>query len=147
MKKIILHSFIVMLTCFLGSNHIYGQASQKELSEHRKKWNSPAWSDTLRNPYANNLSLTDSGKAMYKKICSVCHGNSGKGDGVAAAGLAVSPADHTSAHVQMQPDGVLFWELSNGHAPMPAYKSMLTEKQRWSLVNYIRTLSAKSKMK
>jgi mono/diheme cytochrome c family protein len=77
---------------------------------------------------------------LYQHICAVCHGSSGKGDGVAATGLNVTPADHTSQFVQLQTDGSLFWEISNGHAPMPAYKNVITAKQRWELINYIRTL-------
>jgi mono/diheme cytochrome c family protein len=77
---------------------------------------------------------------VYQHICAVCHGTGGKGDGVAAGGLNVVPADHTSAFVQLQTDGSLFYEISNGHPPMPAYKSVLSARQRWQLINYIRTL-------
>lgn len=120
--------------------------AQKETpAEHRRRWDTPAWTDTIRNPYANMISITDTGKVIYQKICTVCHGNGGKGDGIAAAGLSVKPADHTSPNVQLQTDGSLFYEMSNGHAPMPAYKNVLTEKQRWALINYIRTLKPKPK--
>jgi mono/diheme cytochrome c family protein len=120
--------------------------AQKETPEtHKRRWDTPAWTDTIKNPYVNMAAVTDSGKAIYMKICVVCHGKSGTGDGIAAPGLSVRPADHTSPNVQLQTDGSLFYELSNGHAPMPAYKSVLTEKQRWSLINYIRTLKPKPK--
>ncbi|CAN5366069.1 hypothetical protein BH11BAC2_BH11BAC2_21540 [soil metagenome] len=122
-----------------------GKATKKELDENRKKWDTPAWVDTLKNPYANNLARVDSGKVIYQKLCSVCHGSGGKGDGVAAAGLTVQPANHTGDLVQAQSDGSLFYELTNGHAPMPAYKTSLTDKQRWELVTYIRTLKPKPK--
>ena len=139
MKKKI---FIVLIViCPLISS---GQTKQ-QMEEHRRKWDTPAWTDTIKNPFVNNAAITDSGKVLYGKICTVCHGTSGKGDGVAAAGLSVRPADHTSANVQMQTDGSLFYEMSNGHAPMPAYKDVLTVKQRWSLINYIRTLKPKVK--
>jgi mono/diheme cytochrome c family protein len=121
------------------------ESAKQKMDEHRRKWDTPAWTDTIKNPYVNNVAVTDSGKILYQRICSVCHGTSGKGDGVAAAGLSVRPADHTSPNVQLQTDGSLFYEMSNGHAPMPAYKSVLNEKQRWSLINYIRTLNPKPK--
>ena len=38
---------------------------------------------------------TVSGKALYTDYCAACHGNSGKGDGPAAAGLSPRPADLT----------------------------------------------------
>ncbi len=113
----------------------------QRIADMKKKWGTPAWADTTKNPFAHNSAVTDSGKIVYQHICSVCHGSGGKGDGVAAAGLDVRPADHTSAFVQQQKDGALFWEISNGHAPMPAYKNVISAKQRWALINYIRTLS------
>jgi mono/diheme cytochrome c family protein len=133
-----------ILILSLLSYSLLAFSQNKQLDEHRRKWDTPAWTDTIRNPYVGVTAVTDSGKILYGKICNVCHGNSGKGDGVAAAGLSVRPADHTSANVQLQTDGSLFYELSNGHAPMPAYKDVLTPKQRWSLINYIRVLGKKN---
>ena len=69
-----------------------------------------------------------------------CHGASGKGDGAAAAALPPpKPADWTSAKVQAETDGELFWKITNGRGAMPPWKH-LPEKDRWELVNYIRTL-------
>ncbi len=119
------------------------QATPQALAAHRKMWGTPAWADTLRNPYANKLAMADSGHVLYKNFCVVCHGESGKGNGVAAAGLSVPPADHTSPLVQALPIGDLYWELTTGHSPMPSYKAILTDKQRWQLVNYIKTLHKK----
>jgi len=103
---------------------------------------SPAWTDTIKNPLAKDPTAAAAGKTTYMQLCYVCHGTSGKGDGVAAAGLPVKPADHTGERVQKQSDGSLFYELTNGHAPMPAYKGTLTDKQRWQLICYIRTLKS-----
>ena len=62
---------------------------------------------------------------------------------MAAAALPPpKPADWTSAKVQSQTDGELFWKMSEGRSAMPPWKS-LPEKDRWELVNYIRTLKAK----
>lgn len=36
---------------------------------------------------------TVNGKAVYARLCTVCHGATGKGDGVAAAGLKPKPKD------------------------------------------------------
>ncbi len=117
---------------------LYGQTRSSQAQ--KRTWDTPAWTDTIINPYALIPSSVDSGRVLYMKVCSVCHGEKGKGDGIASAGLAVRPADHTSPNVQMQSDGSLYYELSNGHAPMPAYKSVLSAKQRWWLVCYIRSL-------
>ncbi len=107
-------------------------------------WIAPAWADTIRNPFKGNLKSLDDGKKLYVKNCVVCHGDKGRGDGIAAAGLNPKPADHSSEKIQKQSDGVIYWKIANGRSPMPGY-SALTPEQRWGLVNYVRTLKAKTK--
>ncbi len=105
------------------------------------KWEPPKEADNVKNPLDGNTAVLKDAKVLYTSYCVPCHGDKGKGDGVAAAGLSTKPADHSGNIVQKQTDGALFWELSEGHNPMPAYKAALTEPQRWSLINYIRTLA------
>ena len=38
-------------------------------------------------------------------------------------------------------DGELFYKISTGRAPMPAGEKLMTEEQRWQVINYIRTLA------
>jgi mono/diheme cytochrome c family protein len=109
------------------------------------KWEPPPEAANIKNPLAGNEASIKDGKVLYVGYCVPCHGDKGRGDGVAAAGLAIKPADHSSAAVQSQADGSLFWELSEGHNPMPSYKQALSETQRWQLVNYIRTLAKPQK--
>src|SRR2546425_12398286 len=42
------------------------------------------------------------GKKLYTSYCSTCHGETGKGDGMAAASLPAKPADHTNGAVMNQ---------------------------------------------
>ena len=82
-------------------------------------------------------------KKSVETNCASCHGNAGKGDGPAAAALPPpKPADWTSDAVQKQTDGELFWKIANGRGAMPPWKH-LSEKERWELVNFIRTLKKK----
>ena len=62
-----------------------------------------------------------------------------------AAALNPKPADHTSAKVQSQTDGAIFYKITTGRLPMAPYKDVLNDTQRWQLVNYIRTLAAVKK--
>lgn len=98
-------------------------------------WNAPADSKAAKNPVAG----VGGAAKNIETNCATCHGASGKGDGAAAASLPTKPADWTSAAVQKQADGELFWKISNGRGPMPPWKH-LPEKDRWEIVNYIRTL-------
>jgi mono/diheme cytochrome c family protein len=109
----------------------------------QKKFPSPPYADTIVNPLKGNQASVADGKVVYTKFCTPCHGEKGKGDGIAAPGLSKPPADHSSAFVQNQKDGALYWIISMGNNPMPAYKSTLTTTQRWQIVNFMRTLAKK----
>ena len=109
------------------------------------KWSAPTTADAVKNPIKGDAVATAAGKKIYDSNCAICHGLKGKGDGVAAAGLSKPPADHTSNAVQGVSDGGLFWMITTGNNPMPAYKQVYSETQRWQLVNYIRTFAKPSK--
>ncbi len=105
-------------------------------------WVAPASADQLKNPFANNAEATKKGKKLYNQLCNICHGDKGKGDGMAGAALTPKPANFTSDKVQSQSDGAIFWKLTEGRAPMASYRDILKEEERWQLVNYIRTLKS-----
>jgi mono/diheme cytochrome c family protein len=112
-----------------------------------KPWVAPPDADNIKNPLAGNTSVIAESKILYTANCGPCHGDKGKGDGPAAAGLNPRPSDHTSEAVQKQSDGALFWKLSEGRPPMASYKKIFTDQQRWELVTYIRTLAKGGKKK
>lgn len=111
-----------------------------------KPWVAPPDADNVKSPVVVSPSVLGDAKTLYTANCAPCHGDKGKGDGPAAGGLNPRPADHTSDAVQKQTDGAIFWKLSEGRGPMPAYKKIFTDQQRWGLIAYIRTL-AKGKKK
>ena len=104
-------------------------------------WQAPKSSKDIENPYVGNKIAAQKGQALYSKLCWTCHGKNGKGDGPAAASLKPKPKDFSSADLQEQTDGELFWKLSNGKGMMMPYKHSLNEEKRWQIINYIRTLS------
>ncbi len=110
-------------------------------------WVAPKDADNNKNPYAGNTTVLADASKLYVANCGPCHGDKGKGDGPASQGLNPRPADHTSAAVQSESDGALFWKLSTGRNPMPGYKAIFTDQQRWELVTYIRTLAKGGKKK
>jgi mono/diheme cytochrome c family protein len=116
---------------------------QKTIAQSRVPWNPPADAVNKVNPITMTDDMMKEAKKLYKATCTPCHGDKGKGDGLAAAALKPKPADHTSDFVQKETDGSLFWKISEGRGPMPSYKTQLTETQRWALIKYIRTLHIK----
>lgn len=78
---------------------------------------------------------------MFKKFCIVCHGEQGTGDGPGGKAFSPKPANLTSEPVQKQMDGEIFWKISNGRNAMIKWDPIISEEDRWDLVNYIRTLN------
>jgi len=108
-------------------------------------WVAPKYSNDIKNPLKDNKDATSKGKKIFSNMCMVCHGATGKGNGVAGVSLVPRPANFLSIEVRNETDGAIFWKLTEGKPPMAAYKDLLTEDQRWELVNYIRHLEATNK--
>jgi len=103
------------------------------------EWKAPADAKAVKNPVKG----VGNAKKNIETNCVTCHGPNGKGDGPAAAALPPpKPADWTSSKLAAESDGELFWKISNGRGAMPPWKH-LPDKDRWEIVNYIRTLQKK----
>jgi mono/diheme cytochrome c family protein len=95
------------------------------------------------NPVASNPQSLTEGKNLYTKNCYDCHGLKGKGDGPKSGDLEKGPGNFTKEDFQKQSDGSIFWKISEGRKPMPSFKKDLTDAQRWTVINYVRTLGIK----
>ena len=98
-----------------------------------------------RNPLSDDPRVVAEGKTLYLANCAACHGESGAGDGPAAAGISPPPADLRSVVQRpMSGDGYLMWAISDGGAvmgsAMPAFKDTLSETDRWRIIRFLRTL-------
>ena len=98
------------------------------------------------NPIPPNADSVARGHGLYTANCVPCHGVAGKGDGPVGLTLNPRPAD-LSAHAVpgVHTDGQLYGWITQGFAGsvMPSFKSVLTDDNRWDLVNYVRTLAPK----
>lgn len=103
-------------------------------------WKAPKEADALKNPYKGDNEAIKGGKKIYATMCVICHGEKGKGDGVAGAALNPKPTNLTTTTFHAQSDGAIFWKITEGRAPMASYKATLSEEKRWQLVSYLRTL-------
>ena len=85
---------------------------------------------------------------MYGPIPKQLHGADGHGTGLIAESLSHLPAD-LSDNIRTAPgvgDAYLFWRLSEGGtiepfksmgSSMPAFKNMLSERDRWDVLAYV----------
>ncbi len=94
----------------------------------------------------------DNGKILYDTHCVLCHGLKGEGDGVAAERLARKPRDFTQGVFKLKTtppeellsrDEDIFMAITSGSpsSGMPAWEKVLSEKERWDLVAYVKSLS------
>lgn len=85
------------------------------------------------------------GAQLFSIHCQMCHGEAGAGNGsISAFLIKKKPADLSSELVQSKDDGTLFLTISNGSGSgfMPALNENFTVRERWDLVNFIRTFKA-----
>ncbi len=89
------------------------------------------------NPIALSADSIAQGQTLYQGNCVRCHGETLKGNGPDAATLTVPPANLLE-HVPHHEDGALFTLLTNGMGQMPSFSTVLTEPERWHIINYLR---------
>ena len=96
-----------------------------------------------------------SGKETFATHCATCHGENGKGNGPAAAGLRdfadrpIPPADLTKLPLRSGPEpSDIFRTLATGMdgTPMPAYLDALGQEKIWDLTSYILSLAPSEKV-
>ncbi|MEP7232507.1 MAG: cytochrome c [Ginsengibacter sp.] len=133
MKKILM---MFVITMGLGS------ISFKVLDDQPKKpWVVPDNAKNMKNEVPSDAASIAAGKTLYNTHCKSCHGSKGLGDGSKSAQLKTEPGDFSTADFHSQSDGSIFYKTSEGRDDMPSFKKKIhDDEDRWSIVNYVRTL-------
>ena len=93
------------------------------------------------------LAAAKRGADSYRIFCTVCHGGTGKGDGlVPKHGFPPPPSLLTGKSIQMK-DGQLLHILTYGQSSMPKFAAQLTRLQRWEVIQFIRSLQEQAAAK
>jgi mono/diheme cytochrome c family protein len=93
------------------------------------------------NPVPSDKISLARGEQFFKINCVYCHGPLGMGDGVIGTFFQFKPANLTAPAVQNKSDGAIFLVISTGvTGRMPPLNENLTVRDRWDVVNYLRTL-------
>ncbi|RME60686.1 MAG: cytochrome c [Caldilineae bacterium] len=103
----------------------------------------PPDGDLPTNPVAATPQSIARGKVFFDVHCAVCHGEDGKGDGPVAQYFkppASDVADLTEDRIIREDDGLIYLTVSAGFQGMPPLGENLTPRERWDVINYLRTL-------
>lgn len=96
-------------------------------------------STALANPgYLGQRKTGASAEALYKRHCSVCHGDRGSANSKAASSLVTPPRDFSSAKDLTRKKMVFAVENGKATTAMMPWKSRLTSQEIESIVDYIR---------
>jgi mono/diheme cytochrome c family protein len=97
----------------------------------------------LKNPLASDMSveIVSLGRTKYEIYCAVCHGYEGKGDGPVSPKMALKPPALVSEKIRNMNDAGIYHIITDGQGVMSSYAyQLVNEKDRWAIVNYIRSL-------
>jgi mono/diheme cytochrome c family protein len=95
-----------------------------------------------KNPVKYTTVSVEHGEKIYMTQCAMCHGNKGDGKGDMVAEMKINPPDFTKPEVlKDRTDGELFAILGVGSEAMPGQGKRMSDRQKWNLVNFIRSLS------
>jgi mono/diheme cytochrome c family protein len=98
------------------------------------------------NPIEIDETSIERGRILYEINCAQCHGLTGEGNGPVAPFLVnKKPANLQLDATQQKSDGTLYLTISNGvPEAMPALNENLSVRERWDIVNFLRTLTSDS---
>lgn len=121
-------------------------AAEKDIKIPRVPAAELAKAKEMKNPLKPTPDVLAKGKAIFegKGTCFTCHGNTGKGDGVAGAALDPSPRNFTNPEFnKIRTSGEMFWVVKNGvpGTGMISYNpAMINDEETWQAITYQRSL-------
>jgi mono/diheme cytochrome c family protein len=94
------------------------------------------------NPVSTDEVALQRGEILYSIHCQLCHGEQGHGDGPLADYFDRTPGNLTGPQISAEFDGSVYLTITQGFGQMPTLAENLTPRERWDVVNYVRTLPA-----
>ena len=95
----------------------------------------------FKNPLPYSDAAMEEGAVLYNRMCAICHGEDGGGQGpIAASGKITGVANLTAPPNAGDSDGLLFYYMTYGKGVMGAHGMLLTREERWKIVLHLRAL-------
>lgn len=97
--------------------------------------------EELKNPLDITKEVLVNGKYNFEIYCAVCHGKSGEGNGaIVERGVYPPPPSYFSDNILNLSEGKMFYSVHFGKNLMGSYKTQLSQKERWEVISYIRSM-------
>ncbi len=146
-------SMVVTFACFIYVTFMSGGVDLKEVktttdtAATQQIAAAPEKVDVsdVTEPWISNEKMVKHGAAVYKTNCAMCHGEKGAGDGVAGGSLNPKPRNLIEGKWKQGGTSLaLYATLQNGipGSSMQGYKDALPAKDRWALVQFIRSITS-----
>ncbi len=109
-----------------------------------------ATAEIKSNPFPITEANLTHGKEMYEVYCGICHGEKGDGDGYLVseknknAVYPAQPANLINEEFTNASDGRFYFAIMHGKNVMGGYADKLSYKERWQVMQYVRSLQAKN---
>jgi hypothetical protein len=103
-------------------------------------WLAPPDKMNKVSPFKFTVETKKKGAMVFQRNCISCHGTPGKNNFM---NLNPPPGDPATDKFQKQKDGSLFYKITTGRSPMPAFKDVLTDEERWDVISFIRSFNSK----
>ena len=102
---------------------------------------------SLKNPVSQTEENAAVGAELYRINRSMCHGSLAQGDGRVGEYLKqygyIAPHNHTEHATVDKTAAELADILADGSNVMPKFRQLLTEDERWLIINHVRNLQGK----
>jgi mono/diheme cytochrome c family protein len=130
---------LLLVTAALAS---FGAAGVAPLeAQTGSNWVAPERRAQRANPLDATAENITRGRDVYVRECASCHGAAGNNDGDKAPKELADSRRLSDPSLLQESDGALFWKIGEGRRPMPATWDVLSDRERWQVVLYIRTFT------
>ncbi len=92
-----------------------------------------------KNPVPPTIISLEEGKALFETNCVICHGQTSAERGPVGKKLVPPPPGLDSDMVMGLSDSTIFKAITFGFGRMPEFQDKLSPRERWNLVNFLRT--------
>lgn len=103
-----------------------------------QEWVVPADRRGKMSTFGFNEETRSAGEQLYSVNCKSCHGTPGRANFIS---LVPPPGDPATEKIQKNSDGEIYYKVSEGRNQMPSFKNIMTSKDIWNVISFIRSFN------